>query len=90
MILVGLSYEWINAAGHSRIGTHYFEAEDIHEAASGTWKSTWTTPFQCMTIKGGEFHDTETHNTWSVDSGGHTKKDYRRESEKSFINRWST
>ena len=30
--------------------------------------------FQGQAVIDGEFHDTDTHNTWSVDSGGHTQK----------------
>ena len=88
MIMVGLNYRWGNAAGASTTGKFFFEAKDYHEAAVETLKTSWSNPWQVQMVIGGEFHDTSTHRTWSVDSGGHTKKDYRKESQQDFIKRW--
>ena len=89
MILVGLNYKWGCVNGDGREGKDYFESKDIHEAAVETIKRSWSNSWQYNTIWGGEFHDTETHKTWSVDSGGHTQRDYRNESENVFRNRWN-
>ena len=69
-------------------GKFLFEAKDIHEAAVETLKSSWCNNWQHQRITGGEFHDTETLNTWSVDSGGHTQRDYRKEPTERFRTRW--
>lgn len=89
MILVGLQTEWMNCVGTS--STRYFleEYSDIHEAAVAVLKSTWSTSFQCQRFKHGEFHDTQTRKTWTVDAGGHTQKDYRSEGTVSFNKRWT-
>ena len=87
LILVGLNYKWTN--GYSSDGGKIlFEAKDIHEAAVETLKASWTTNWQHQRITGGEFHDTETLNTWSVDNGGHTQRDYRKEKTENFKTRW--
>ena len=88
MILCGINLAWSNCAGTSSVKPYYFEANNIHEAAIATLKCNWSNSFQGQTVKYGEFHDTDTHNTWSVDSGGHTQKNYRRESESVFKARW--
>ena len=88
MILVGLNYRWLNCVGACKEEKTFFEAQDIHEAAKETFKSTWSSGFQVQTVVGGEFHDTETGKTWSVDANGHTKQDYRRERDSVFRKRW--
>lgn len=88
MILCGLSLDHCNCAGYGHQSTVFFEADDVHDAAIQTIKSTWTTGYQVQTFLNGEFHDTNTATTWSVDSRGHTKKDYRHESEYEFRERW--
>lgn len=88
MILVGLKARWMNAAGASDNNRFFFTAVDVHEAAVETLKTSWATPWQSQSVEGGEFHDTDTLKTWSVDSGGHTKRDYKRETTESFVRRW--
>lgn len=88
MILVGLKCRWTNCVGAEHINTYFFEAKDIHEAAVETLKSSWSNPWQCLCVISGEFHDTSSLNTWSVDSGGHTKRDYRKEETETFKKRW--
>ena len=88
MIIVGLETEWENCAGGHSIHKFCFECADIHEAAVAVLKNNWSNGFQGNCFKSGEFHDDSTGNSWSVDSGGHTKRDYRKESTKDFIGRW--
>lgn len=88
MILVGLDYVWMNCAGAKSDGKYFFEAIDLHDAAQETWKSTWASPWQTQTVLGGEFHDTETGRTWSVDGCGHSKKNYHAETDEEFRERW--
>ncbi len=88
MILVGLEIEWLNCVGASKKQIVFFDADDIHEAAVETLKCNWSSGYQSSRILRGEFHDTKTEKTWSVDSGGHTKKDYRSETDLSFEKRW--
>lgn len=88
MILVGINTEWLNCVGSHKERRFFFTAKDIHEAATETLKSNWSTSWQNQRVVGGEFHDTETGKTWSVDAGGHTKRDYRKEPERQFRERW--
>lgn len=89
MILCGLIVDWHNCAGASAVQINFFEANDIHEAAVATLKHNWSGSFQGQNVKSGEFHDTTSQKTWSVDRGGHTQKDYRHESEQAFRSRWN-
>lgn len=88
MILVGLNIESINCAGRGGIEQIFFECNDIHEAAVETLKCNHSNSFWSVSVISGEFHDTETKRTWSVDSGGHTQKDYHSENSVSFRHRW--
>ena len=89
MILVGLTIENHAMGMEHSTDKDFFEAKDIHEAASKTKRSNWSTGWQLQEVADGEFHDTDTHKTWSVDRDGHTKRDYRIESDKSFKDRWN-
>ena len=88
MILIGMRYERLDCTGRRTEGTYLEEAADIHAAAATVLKSSWGTPWQMKDVVGGEFHDTATHKTWSVDRHGHTKHDYRDETEQAFRKRW--
>lgn len=88
MILVGLNVVWMNCCGARDEHKYFFEANDYHEAATEVLRTGWSNPFQNQQVKDGEFHDTETKRTWSVDAGGHTKKDYRTETTDAFKERW--
>ena len=88
MIKVGLNIKWRNSAGAEANEKYLFDAADIHEAAVETLKASWSSPWQGQSVKNGEFHDTDTMNTWSVDSRGHTKRDYRKEKTEAFEKRW--
>lgn len=90
MILVGLNCEWMNCAGAKDERKYIFQADDYHEAARETWKSSWASPWQNQIVLGGEFHDTENKRTWSIDGCGHSKKDYRVESDEEFRKRWKS
>ena len=87
-ILVALHLKWLNCCGAYANRKVFFESSDIHEAAVSTLKCNWSNSWQSQSVSDGEFHDTLTLNTWSVDSGGHTMKDYRKESSKTFKRRW--
>lgn len=89
MILVGLQLKWTNCAGYSDTGYTLWESADIHEASESVLRSQWTNPWQGQFFEFGEFHDTQTGKTWSVDAGGHTQKDYRDEKTDDFRKRWS-
>lgn len=89
MIIVGINIESINCAGYSCEFSLCFDCIDYHEAAIETIKCQNGTPWISRFFRDGEFHDTQTNRTWHVDSGGHTKKDYRYESEKDFRKRWA-
>ncbi len=89
MILVGLNIESINCVGHGGTTKTFFECDDIHEAAIETLKCNHSNSFWVHSVLSGEFHDTETKRTWSVDSGGHTQKDYHNENSVSFRRRWN-
>ena len=90
MILVGLKIKWSNCVGAIDIHNLFFECNDYHEAATETLKCNWSNSWQGQYVTSGEFHDTVSKNTWSVDSGGHTKKDYRKEKDNDFMKRWKS
>lgn len=89
MIMAGFTYEQLDCHGHYLKKKDIFEANDYHEAAVQMIKMSRTTGYWSFTVIDGEFHDTETLKTWSVDSRGHTKKDYRNELTKDFALRWN-
>lgn len=88
MILCGLTIEYINCAGYASEKNFFFKAKDIHEAAIETCKCNYSCSFWSRHVIKGEFHDTTTHNSWSIDSHGHTKGDYHREFIEDFFSRW--
>ena len=88
MIIVGLEIEEICCTGSSFNSRYCFECVDYHEAAIEILKSQNGSPWWSYLFKEAEFHDTETRKTWHVDSGGHTFKDYRSESDEAFKKRW--
>lgn len=89
MILVGLNCEWSNCVGTHGEYKNYFECEDYRDAARCTLRNNYSNRYQGQNVLNGEFHDTETNITWSVDYKGHTQKDYRKETNDSFIERWT-
>lgn len=88
MILCGLILDHCNCAGYGGDSTDFFEADELHDAVFKLLRYNRTSSFGFQQVKNGEFHDTNTHVTWSVDSRGHTKKDYRIETEYDFRERW--
>lgn len=90
MIIVGAKIEELVCTGrYSAYRTLNFECQNIHEASKELWKCCHnSSPFFVYKFVYGEFHDTSTSNTWSVDSCGHTQKDYKKESKFDFLNRW--
>lgn len=91
MIIVGIKVRALCCTGIGNYEFCCFECSDIHEAATEvlkinrgmTYASYWT-----YSVVDGEFHDTETNKSWHVDAGGHTQRDYRRESSDTFKKRW--
>ena len=87
-ILVGLKVGSLNCVGHESEDVIFFECTDIHQAAVETLKQNWSNAWWVHYVIDGEFHDTQTQKTWTVDSRGHTKKDYRTETDNVFSARW--
>jgi hypothetical protein len=88
MILVGIKIEQGNCEGYNTENQFIYECADIHEASISVLKSTWSNSFRIQTFLAGEFHDTETSKTWTVDERGHTQRDYRNETINEFKERW--
>lgn len=89
MIIVGIKTRWLNCAGALSEKCYLFRINGDHrKAASEVCKCNWNTPWQGQQVTDGEFHDASTGNTWSIDGHGHTKRDYRKETELMFTERW--
>lgn len=89
MIIVGLKIDKICCTGVSGYSYYCFDCTDYHEAAVEVLKSQHGSPWWSYRFKDGELHDTESKRTWHIDSGGHTKRDYRSESDEDFRKRWN-
>lgn len=92
MILVGCETLWMNCVGASCIDRSMFndQFDDVYAASKALIRISWSSSFQSQHFRSGEFHDTVSHKTWSVEYNGHTKKDYKRETEEAFRKRWTT
>lgn len=73
------------------ISYHEGKFDNVHEAASFVFQRSYCYPYRTAypEFYDCEFHDDQTSTTWSTDSRGHTKRDYRKEPTEVFIRRWS-
>ena len=73
-----------------RLSSHGGDFKNIHEASRFVWETSYRYPYkrELPEFYDCEFHDDQTSTTWSTDSSGHTKKDYRKEALETFISRW--
>lgn len=91
MILLGFDGERFELGGNWAKCDELFwtECVDYHDAAKKLWVHNRPSSSRIgMKMWKAEFHDCGTSRTWSVDSAGHTQKDYRTEKTEDFVKRY--
>ncbi|MBQ7216958.1 MAG: hypothetical protein IJS39_13360 [Synergistaceae bacterium] len=88
-ILSGLEVELVLNTGASAVHKVYDSFVTLHDAAVAVWQIDHkVSQYMATKVLRGEFHDTQSGYTWSIEPTGKSKGDYRREKKEAFIARW--